>query len=134
MCLCACVCVDWLLIKLRPCVCMCICECVRVMMICHLTTGSKTLTEIEIGDNKFGDNAISLMCRGLQHLCKLTKLHIRGVGLTTNGNYYCSTSSIHACIVEQNPRLSIYYIRLYDVKKGNPHFEFYHFVKMRLLV
>ena len=47
--------------------------------------GSTTLTDITVGDNRFGDDAMSVMCEGLQHLCKLTQLNIREVGLTTKG-------------------------------------------------
>jgi len=61
---------------------MCMCG----YMTYYFTTGSTTLTEIIIGDNRFGDDAMPLMCKGLQHISKLAELNIRKVGLTTKGN------------------------------------------------
>ena len=69
---------------MRACVRVCVCD---GKYVCHFTTGNATLTEIMIGgDNRFGDDVMPVMCKGLQHLCKLATLNIRQVCLTKKGN------------------------------------------------
>ncbi|XP_065899165.1 NLR family CARD domain-containing protein 3-like isoform X3 [Dysidea avara] len=60
-----------------------------------------TLTEIMIGgDNRFGDDVMPVMCKGLQHLCKLATLNIRQVCLTKKGAYFIGEFLKTYCVLE----------------------------------
>ena len=57
-----------------------------------MITGSPSLRVLDVGDNKIGDDGISLLC--LQHINTLTHLRVFDCGLSVEGSVYYIISYI----------------------------------------
>ena len=53
-----------------------------------MITGSPSLRELNVGDNKIGDIGVELLCKQLQNTNNLTHLMIFRCGLSAKGTNY----------------------------------------------